>query len=189
MLVAQKRKHVHKTLPEKCQALNDIEKGLPNKDVATKYGVPKNTISTWIKNKDKILSSLEKGQNVKRRKLRPGAHEALDAAVFKWFLNMRSQNVPLSGGRIQRKASICAKELIIENFKVSDGWLRLWKERRNITFKTISIESNSETSEMVNAWKETSLLTLLSNYELKDIYNADKFGLFYKCVISRTYQL
>ena len=67
MLVAQKRKHVHKTLQEKCQALKDIEKGLPNKDVATKYGVPKNAISRWIKNKDKILSSLEKGQNVKRR--------------------------------------------------------------------------------------------------------------------------
>ena len=55
MLVAQKRKHVCKTLQEKCQALEDIEKGLPNKDVAIKYGVPKNTISTWIKNKDKIL--------------------------------------------------------------------------------------------------------------------------------------
>ena len=68
MLVAQERKHVHKTLQEKCQAVNlkDIEKGLPNKDVATKYGVPKNTISAWIKNKDKILSSLEKAQNVKR---------------------------------------------------------------------------------------------------------------------------
>ena len=46
MLVAQKRKHVHKTLQEKCQALKGIEKGLPKKDVATKYGVPKNTIST-----------------------------------------------------------------------------------------------------------------------------------------------
>ena len=102
MLVAQKRKHVHKTLQEKCQALKDIEKGLPNKDVETKYGVPKNTISTWIKNKDKILSSLEKGQNVKRRKLRAGAQEALDAAVFKWFLNMRSQNYSLSGGIIQK---------------------------------------------------------------------------------------
>ena len=65
MLVAQKRKHVHKTLQEKCQALKGIEKGLPKKDVATKYGVPKNTISTQIKNKDKILSSLEKGQNEK----------------------------------------------------------------------------------------------------------------------------
>ena len=90
MLVAQKHKHVYKTLQEKCQALKDIEKGLRNKDVATKYGVLKNTISTRIKNKDKILSSLEKGQNVKRRKLRAGAHEALDAAIFKWFLNMRS---------------------------------------------------------------------------------------------------
>ena len=101
MLVAQKRKHVHKTLQGKCQAVKHIEKGFPNKDVATKYGVPKNTISTWIKNKDKILSSLEKGQNVKRRKLGAGAHEVLDAAVFKWFLNMQSQNVPLSGGIIQ----------------------------------------------------------------------------------------
>ena len=81
MLVAQKRKHVHKTLQEKCQALKDIEKGLPNKDVATKYGVPKTTIATWIKSKDKILSSFEKGANVKRRKLRAGAHETLDAKV------------------------------------------------------------------------------------------------------------
>ena len=29
-------------------------------------------------------------------------------------------------------------------------------------------------------WKETSFPTLLSNYELKDIYNADEFGLFYQ---------
>ena len=99
-----------------------------NKDVATKYGVPKNTISAWTKNKDKILSSLEKGQNVKRRKLRAGAQEALEAAVFKWFLNMQSQNVPLSGGIIQEKASIYAKEPNIENFKASNGWLRRWKE-------------------------------------------------------------
>ena len=42
---------------------------------------------------------------------------------------------------------------------------------------------------MVNSWKETSLPTLLSNYELKDTYNADEFGLFYKCVINKLYQL
>ena len=102
-------------------------------------------------------------------------------------MNIRSQNVPLSGGIIQEKESIYAKVLNIENFKA--GWLRRWKERRNITFKIISGESNSVTSEMVNAGKETSLPTLLSNYELKNIYNADEFGLFYKCVINKTYQL
>ena len=42
------------------------------------------------------------------------------------------------------------------------------------------MENHSVTPEMVNAWKETSLPTLLSNYDQKDIYNGDKFGLFYK---------
>ena len=37
-------------------------------------------------------------------------------------------------------------------------------------------------------WPETSLPTLLYNYDLKDIYNADEFGLFYQCVPNKTYQ-
>ena len=40
---------------------------------------------------------------------------------------------------------------------------------------------------MVNAWSETSLPT--SIVHLKDIYNADEFGLFYQCVPNKTYQL
>ena len=49
MLVAgQKRKHFHKTLREKAQALKNIWKK-SNKEVAAKYYVSKNTISTWVK--------------------------------------------------------------------------------------------------------------------------------------------
>ena len=145
--MGQKCKHVDKTLREKAQALKDIEKGLWNKEVAAKYNVPKITISTWVKNKDKILSSLEEGQNVKRLKLGGAAHEALDQALFKWFLNIRNQNVPLSDAIIQEKVSSYAKELNIENFKASDGWLRRWKERRNHFnhFKKILGEPNSVT--------------------------------------------
>ena len=54
MLVAGKRKYNHKTLREKCQVLKDLEKGMSNKDVAAKYGVTKNTLSTWVKNKEKL---------------------------------------------------------------------------------------------------------------------------------------
>ena len=50
------------------------------------------------------------------------------------------------------------------------------------------MESNSVTQEMVYAWKETSLTTLLSNYDLKDIYNSDEFRLFYKCMTNKTCQ-
>ena len=54
---------------------------------------------------------------------------------------------------------------------------RLFPRRGNIT------------PEMVNAWSETSLPTLLSNYDLKDIYNADELGLFYQSLLNKTYQL
>ena len=159
---------------------------MSNKDVAAKYGVPKNTLSTWVKSKEKLFVALEKGNNVKRQKLGTRDHETLDTAVFKWFLSLRSQNVPLSGAIIQEKASQYAKELSVDNVKASDGWLRRWKERNNVTFKTICGESNSVTPEMVNTWPETSLPTRLHDYDLKDIYNTDEFGLFYQCVPNKS---
>ena len=36
--------------------------------------------------------------------------------------------------------------------------------------------------------ENVSLPNLLSNYEPKDIYNADKSGLFYECLPNKTYQ-
>ena len=48
-----------KSLGEKFQVLRDLEEGLSNKDVATKYGGPRNTISTWVKNKSKYFAALD----------------------------------------------------------------------------------------------------------------------------------
>ena len=103
MLVAGKRKCTHKTLREKCQALKDLEKGESNKDVSAKYNVPKNTLATWVKNKEKLFDALKRGTNVKSQKLKSGNHELVDQAIFNWFLNMRSQNTPLSASMIQEK--------------------------------------------------------------------------------------
>ena len=120
ILVAGKRKYTHKTLCEKCQALKDLEKRESNKDAAAKYNVPKNTLSTRVKNKEKLSDALKKGTNVKRQKLKSGNHELVEQAIF----NMPSQNVTLSGSMIQEKAVIFAKELNTENFQASDSWLR-----------------------------------------------------------------
>ena len=61
--------------------------------------------------------------------------------------------------------------------------------RHNVTFKTTVGESNSIQPEMVASWFKTTLLTLLSNYKLEDIFNADKFGLFYQCLPNKTLHL
>ena len=51
--------------------------------------------------------------------------------------------------------------------------------RKEIIYHSrLSGASKSVTPEMINAWSETSLPTLLSSYDLKDIYSADEFGLF-----------
>ena len=42
---------------------------------------------------------------------------------------------------------------------------------------------------MVATWFETTLPTLLSNYKLEDIFNADEFGLFYQCLPNKTLHL
>ena len=91
-MIAKKRKYVYKTLREKCESLKDLEKGLSNKDVTAKYGVPKNILSTWVKSKEKLFAALEKGNNVKRQKLRTRDHETLDPClqmVFKFAKSKR----------------------------------------------------------------------------------------------------
>ena len=42
---------------------------------------------------------------------------------------------------------------------------------------------------MVAAWNETTLPTLLSNYSLENVYNADEYGLFYQYLPNKSYQL
>ena len=63
------------------------------------------------------------------------------------------------------------------------------KARYNISFKEVSGESKLVTPEITAAWKETSLHTILSRYELKDSYNADEFGLFYQGLPKKTLHL
>ena len=40
---------------------------------------------------------------------------------------------------------------------------------------------------MTASWKETHLPTILSRYDLQDIFNADEFGLFYQMLPTNTY--
>ena len=58
----EKRKLKNTKLIQKLdKIIRQMEKGMTNKEVSEKFGVPKNTISTWMKNKDKqvCLSGLK----------------------------------------------------------------------------------------------------------------------------------
>ncbi|XP_047138885.1 tigger transposable element-derived protein 4-like [Hydra vulgaris] len=159
--------------------------------VAKKYGVPKNTLSTWIKNKTKLLTSLEKnGSKSKRKKLRSGNFKNVDKAIYTWFVAKRSQQVPIDGTILKEKAIKFAETLGELDFKASDCWFHSWKERNGISFKIISGESAAVTNNKTASWNETTLPTLLLHCnKLENIFNADEFGLFYQCLQNKTYHL
>ena len=49
--------------------------------------------------------------------------------------------------------------------------------KHDITFKEVSVESKKVTKEMISSWEETILPTILTKYQLSDIYNAHEFDL------------
>ena len=102
---------------------------------------------------------------------------------------MRANNLPVNGTVVKEKAIAYAKELQIEGFKASNGWFERRKTRFNVSFKAIAGDEKSVTPEMTSSWLETYLPTILPRYDLKDIYNADKFGLFYQALPTRTMEL
>ena len=181
-----KRKLSMKSLEDKYHAIKDIENGISNKDAAAKYNVPKNTISTWLKNREKILEAFEGGSTAIAKKLRTSKHENSQKALLKWFTAARAHSIPVNGPILKAKAESYGVAMGEGDFKCSEGWLGLWKKRHNIKFKTISGEASSCTADMTSSWEDTTLLTILSKYDLEDIYNADEFGLFFKALPNKS---
>ena len=109
--VATKRKLSTKSIKEKYTALNEVEEGSSKPQVAIKYGIPKNTLSTWIKSKDKMFEAMKtQGNKSKRQRLKEGTYTHLDNVIFKWLLTVRSRNVIVTASILKTKAK--AKSLL-----------------------------------------------------------------------------
>ncbi|XP_068697244.1 tigger transposable element-derived protein 4-like [Montipora foliosa] len=150
MSESKRGKYSCKTLLDKYEALKKLECGTAKKDVAAQYKVPPNTLSTWIKNKDKIVKAFEGGDSHSQRKQQAGNHDAVEHCT---------------------------------------NGLQRWKDRHGIVFKTLSDEAKSCTEDMTASWEETTLPTILTNYQLHNIFYADEFGLFCKALPDKSLHL
>ena len=91
---------------------------------------PKNTLSTWVKNKHKLATSLEKkGMSSSRKSTRCWSYDQIDKAVFHFFVGKRNQKVPIDGIILKEKDLKFAKTLGVKEFKASDCLLNKWKKR------------------------------------------------------------
>ena len=77
----------------------DIQKGTKTRNqIIAEFGVSKSTLSTWIKNTDKIIKDSDNnGYEQSRKRARNVQYEDLEIALIKWFTNASSQNMPSVG--------------------------------------------------------------------------------------------
>lgn len=189
MASSLKRKHTTLTLETKLKLLRDVDnmgKTQTKKEIADKYGIPANTLSTILKNREKLEKMASTSSvNMGKKRMRLSKVEDIDEGLLTWFKQSRSLGAPISGPILMEKAEELAKELGI-SFVPCSGWLGRFKRRHGIIFKCVSGEAASVNMSTVETWKDTALQQLLESYGPDDIFNADETGVFFKCLPDKT---
>jgi len=138
---------------EKKNIISEVDKGLKKGEVAKKYGISLSTLSTILKDRESILKQLQTSVfDPSRKRMRKAQFKDVDTPAYKWFQDVRSRNVPLTGPLIREKALEFAKMLEVENFQASVGWLNRFRERYGVLSKCISGEASDVPMNSVNEW-------------------------------------
>ena len=81
-----KRKLKTRTTTEKYKILKEVEKGELSASISRKYGIPKQTLSGWLKEKTKIYSEVKKSKTSKKRvRMQLSTHDDLNKACYMWL--------------------------------------------------------------------------------------------------------
>lgn len=183
-----KRKRNVLTLEKKLEIVNALKKGVSASALSVQFDVPRTTINDIKKQSEEIIkfaSQMESqdGRPKQRKVMKKAYNEVLDTALYLWFVQKRSEGIPLSGPIIAGKALFFNKHLNGDpDFKASSGWLEKFKQRHGIRQLNIEGEKMSAASmETVNAYKQNFLQMIEKNGLTRDqVYNADETGLMFR---------
>lgn len=90
--------------------------------------------------------------------------------------------MPINGNIIKTKAEKFGAALGEDNFKASNGWLRLLQKRSSIKWRCLTGDAAEVDPIVAAEWVVKTLKPLLSRYQENDIYNGDETAFFYKCL-------
>lgn len=192
--LAKKRRREVLTIEKKLEIIDELQKGASAVALSARYDVPRTTINDLKKNADQIkafasqMESLD-GQPKKRKTMKKATNEVLDTAVYLWFVQKRSEGIPVSGPMVCEKAIFFNEKLGGGGqFKASTGWLKNFKHRHGIRELNIEGEKMSAASgEAVDAFKIKFQKMLDEKGLTRDqVYNADETGLNYKALPTKT---
>ncbi|XP_051820496.1 tigger transposable element-derived protein 4 [Antechinus flavipes] len=182
------RKKKSLSIEEKIDIINAVESGKKKAEIAAKYGIKKNSLSSIMKNKNKILEAFESLRfDPKRKRLRTAFYTDLEEALMRWYRISQCLNVPVNGPMLRLKANDFAQKLGHNDFKCSNGWLDRFKSRYGLVFRSQPVETTIVSIDAETAWSQNVLLYYLNDYHPKDIFNLKETGLLYRMLPTNTF--
>ncbi|UYV71339.1 TIGD4 [Cordylochernes scorpioides] len=171
------------SLSVKLQILKEIEVEKKKKtDVAQKHNIPQSSLSTIIKNSEKIHQQALHAGESSRKRARGSTYADVDEALLQWFKRARSAALPVNGPLLSEKAKTLALEFGLKDFLLGVRW----KARHGIKLRNICGESADVNRETMTNWLTDVMPNIISNYACKDIFNADETGLFWRLLPDKT---
>jgi hypothetical protein len=165
-------------LDDKVKAINLCDGGKSCRAVAEEMGVGRTQIMNIIKRKSEILDDFKNNMPGSRnRQRRATGNEDINQLCWDWFQEGTGRRINISGPLIQEQTLKFAKDLGVDQFKASNGWLQSFLKRHNIVVRTLSGESGDVNVTIVSEWK-SKLPNLIKDYHPRDMYNMDETGLF-----------
>ena len=183
-------KYKSMNIKQKLAAIQEVDNGKSMKEVAEKYGVPPNTLSTIYKKKGIFKNSVHHNPSLlQRKRMRTGKFPVLDNAVKSFVFEARNNNVSVNGNIIKEKAKQYGLTLDCDGFQASNGWLDGLKKRTGMKWRCLTGDAAGCLKEVAEDWINTTLKPLIRNYNENDIFNGDETGFFYKCLPGKSFIL
>lgn len=119
------------TIETKLRLLNELETGVLQKNVARKYRIAQSTLSTIIRNADRLRQNGT--QHANRKRIRAAEYGDVEESLHKWLVKKRAQKATVDGYALQAKAKKLAASLNYEHFAASNGWLSRFRLRYGLS--------------------------------------------------------
>jgi Tc5 transposase DNA-binding domain/CENP-B N-terminal DNA-binding domain len=182
-------------LNQRLELLQKVEEGKKSyADLAREFNVDPAVITRLKKNAQQLKGRLAKasGNILQRKRLRQGKYLDVDEKVFAWIKYMREKfsatKLPVNKTMIQLQAIKYAKEMNIQNFNASAGWLDRFKSRYGLKNVNLHVEMGDVDIAAIDE-EMRALRQKIAAYDLECIFNMDETGLFFRCLPKRSYIL
>ena len=141
--------------------------------------IPRSTLGKILQRRKSLIP----GRSQERA--RTAQSRQVDATVIGWLSDVRKRDAPIYGPILKTKAKKFAEQLSEDKFTGSDGWFGRFKKRNQLSYKFLHGEAAEADQPAKDDWV-TNWSKLYEGYDLSEIWNADKTGLYLRALPNRT---